>query len=294
MRIAITGSGGWLARCAFSAISNLNSEGFNIEAQMFSSRAQEIHLRSGLKYNTKLLSESSNLDFDLIVPLSFLTQEKFNILGETAYRAQNFEVISAELVAFAERNNSRVLLISSGVVNNPSDLQVSKPSYSCYADMKKLQEKMYENKFGVSKLSVCYLYSCTSNEIPNWQNYAFSTVVHDAFFGNRIIIKNNLPVFRKFVDATELFYVMLKEIIAGNNFHISSGGPLIEIEELAKKANEIFSNKSEILREKSETNMYQDNYYAIDNSMERLFEIHNKKMSTIEDQILNVSRIFIN
>lgn len=294
MRVAITGSGGWLARCAFSAISILNSEGFNIEAKMFSTRAQEIHLRSGLKYNTKLLSETSILDFDLIVPLSFLTQEKFNILGETAYKARNLELMKSELYAFTKRMNPRVLLISSGVVKNPSDLQASKPSYRCYADLKKLQENLYRDSVGLSNLSICYLYSCTSYEIPNWQNYSFSTIVHDVIFGNRILIQNSLPVLRKFVDSTELFYVMFKEIISGNNFSISSGGPLIEIEDLAKMAINILGSKSDILREDTLSGSHADVYYAPENSMDELFEVHNKKISTIEDQILNVSRIFLN
>lgn len=293
MKVAITGSGGWLARCAYSALHVLKSEGLDIEVFMFSSKPQKVELRSNVAYQTKLLQDIEKYSFDLFVPLSFLTQEKFNELGEANYRLRNIELIQNELKVLKSWPNSKVLLVSSGVVNNLSDLQASKPSYSCYADLKRFQEKLYREAVSDSNFSICYLYSCTSIDIPNWQNYAFSSIVHNAFYGQHIFIQNSLPVQRRFVDATDLFYVMFKEIYKGKNFSISSGGPLIEIEELARKAAGIFKSNSIISREKNTIYSRRDAYFATDNTMEQMFERQNKEISTIEKQILSVGKIFL-
>lgn len=292
MKIAITGSGGWLARSAFAAIKRLQSEGFELEVVMISSISQKIEVTQCGSYQTKTMAECVNEQIDLFVPLAFLTQEKCNSLGETVYRDSNLKIINSDLQFLEFQENAKVLLISSGVVQKASELQRKHSSYMVYAELKKYQETILREKLGNSKISVCYLYSCISIDIPNWKNYMFSSIVHDAIFSNEITIRNPNPVYRKYVDARILFYVMFKEICLDSNFTISSGGHLLEVEELANLAIKLLKSTARIHRVKPSSGSVKDLYYSTDTSMEYLFSKHKQDVTSNENLILMTAKKF--
>lgn len=293
MKIAITGSGGWLARSAFAAIKRLQTEGFELEAVMISSIRQKIVVSQYGWYETRTMSEYTNEQFDLFVPLAFLTQEKFNLLGEKYFRDSNLAIINSDLDLLRQQKNIKVLLISSGVVQQASKLQESNPSYLAYAELKKYQEKILRQNISESNFSLCYLYSCISIDLPNWENYAFSSIVHDAIYRDMILINNPNPVYRKYVDARILFYVMFKELYLSGNFTISSSGALIEIEELANKAIKVLDSKAIIKRSQAKSDGLDDLYYSTDNTMDELFSKHNETIASIEELIRMTTKIFV-
>lgn len=293
MRVALTGASGWLARSAFSALNRLKNEGVDVSCTMFSSIPRQIELRDGVTYRARSMDELMEGEFDLYVPLAFLTQEKFQFLGKSDYTSLNLGIIQRDIEVIQRNSLVRVLLMSSGVVIDPSGLQSRIESYRCYADLKKLQELKYCDVLGNQNISVCYLYSCTSIDIPQWQNYAFSSIVHDAIYKDSVLIKNPKRVTRRYVDARDLFYVMFKHLKTKQSFRISSGGPLIELEDLANLAISTLESSAKVIRAEGLSRETSDEYYAKDDSMENLFAQNHYPLPSIEQQILTTSKIFL-
>jgi nucleoside-diphosphate-sugar epimerase len=288
MRIAITGATGWVGRSANAAISQLINLGHNLEVENYSSRPCAITLIDGIQYRTKSYEQFDQSSFDLFIPLGFPTQEKYHILGEEKYKSDIDSLIQRDESALLNNPSAKVLLISSGVVNELSESQSANPGYSFYAKMKSAQEARLQNIVGVHNLNVCYLYSCTSRDIQDFDSYAFSSILKKAMKNEDIAISNSLPVVRKYVDLRELCSAMLLEILEGENLRISSGGHKVEIEELANLVVEVTNSSSAITRNNSNSNSKSDVYFAEDESFEMIFRKRNLEYSGLNAQIENM------
>lgn len=294
MRIAITGASGWLARSAYFAISKLQSEGIDISCTMFSSNPKTIGLRDGGSFTSNSVDDLFDAHFDIYVPLAFLTQEKFRMLGRGNYVSSNLDIINRDKQILQRNKSAKVLLMSSGVVVRPSQLHKSLESYKCYADLKRFQEESFREIVGEQNQSICYLYSCTSLDMPRWQDYAFSSIIHSVIHDNVVTITNPLPVIRRYVDSRELFLAMFRDLQFRESFRISSGGTLIELEQLANLAIAVLGSHAQVVRTKDESQSVSDEYFTEDYSMEQLFERNQQHQSSIEQQIITTSQIFHN
>ena len=179
------------------------------------------------------------------------------------------------------------MLISSGVVEHPSDLQLANMSYMSYAKLKREQEQAFKKILKAENLNVCYLYSCTSREITSL-DYAFSSLVSKALKNEEIHINSYKKVIRRYVDLRQLFEVMIRCISSGEQFKISSGGDFIEIQDLANLIVSELKSESAISRAKVD-NGNDDIYASKDNSMELLFSKYKIQALDIREQIRNVS-----
>lgn len=287
MKIAVTGSSGWLARSLFFSIENLNLQGFDLDVNFYSRESKKVQLADGRTILTKPIEQIRNSHFDLYIPLAFLTREKYSSLGEKVYEDENRRIIQKDVYICETQEEPKVLLISSGVVKHPSALQIANPSFMSYAKLKKQQEEVFKSIIRTENLNVCYLYSCTSRDMTNI-GYAFSSIVMKALNNEQIHINSYKKVLRKYVDLRQLFEVMIRSIASGNQFTISSGGELIEIQDLANLIVSELDSESIISRSEIDIG-HDDDYFSKDNSMESLFSENKMNVIGIRDQIRNVS-----
>ena len=288
IKIAITGSTGWLGRSANAAILQLIKSGHDLHVENYSSKPADVCLIDGFQYRTKTYDQLNNSIFDLYIPLGFPTQEKYQILGKNEYKLSIDLLVERDIKSILNNPLAKVLLISSGVVNQLSESQSTNYGYEFYAKMKVMQEEYLTESVGVDNLSVCYLYSCTSKDIRDFNSYAFSSMVKKAIYNENIHISNALPVIRKYVDLRELFTVMLLEILSGKTFRISSGGQKIEIGELANLIVKVTNSSSKISRATQGSDAKSDLYYSEDACFEELFQAHNFRYSNLNAQLENV------
>lgn len=288
MKIAVTGSSGWLAQSLFFTIESLKLQGFDLEVDFYSRERKKVKLIDGSSLLTKPIEQIKKSHFDLYIPLAFLTREKYLELGKEAYEDENRKLIQQDAYICEAQKDTKVLLISSGVVKHPSDLQIANPSYVSYAKLKQEQEDVFKTILKHENLNVCYLYSCTSSDMTNL-NYGFSSIVMKALKNEEIHISSHKKVLRKYVDLRQLFEAMIRSIVADHQFTISSGGELIEIQDLAQLVVSELDSQSSISRSKQNIG-FDDIYCSNDNSMESLFSENNMQLIGIREQISNVSK----
>ena len=80
---------------------------------------------------------------------------------------------------------------------------------------------------------------------------------------------------------------MFRSIIDDSNFNITTGGPEIEIEDLANMIICETKSSSRIFRSKDFDNAKSDIYLSNDNSMDKLFNLYGTKISDLKIQISN-------
>lgn len=291
-KIAITGASGWLGRSAFMAIDDLRDFYPNLSVELFSHSNSSISLKDGRVLPVSSFASLPQSNFDILIPLAFLTREKYYGLGEVNYRIKNIEIMSVESEAIKRNPNSQVILISSGTVIRPSEVHQSDISFREYANLKEIQVDTYREMLTNKQFSLCYLFSCTSKDFIKIQGYAFLELVEKALRNEDIYINNPNFVLRKYVDLRELFMVMISSALRGHNFEISSSGPLIEIGALSELIVQTLDSDSKIYRNPPDGKSTTDNYHSIDESMNELFEENGKSISGLTEQILNVASGF--
>lgn len=293
MKIAITGANGWLAKSTYFAGQMLKDYYPELSIELYSRNPQKINLIDGNFVVPKSFKQLSNSEFDLFIPLAFLTREKYFELGAENYQTANLRIIASDKLALQNNPQAKVLLISSGVVKSSSNLKMIDDSFLSYARLKRTQEETYRNEISESNFSICYLYSCTSVDFSKIKGYAFLEFIKKALLNEDIYIQNSASVLRKYIDLRELFFVMLKTIQENKNFNISSSGELVELENLARQIVVQLNSNSKISRAQKNNNDTTDNYFATDETMNSLFSQNKFEYSNLSKQIENVAEVIM-
>lgn len=290
VKISISGANGWLGRSAVAAFSQVFPTNWQTLILPLSRKPAQIILNDSIGYETKSAQDFSNLAIDLHVPLAFLTREKFFEIGNDQYFKQNLKIINED-IQFALKNQSeRILLISSGVVLKPSKKQMSDLSYLRYAELKKIQEKMYINYFGKSNVSICYVFSGTSIDMNRNSEYVFMQLVKRAMFDEEIYIESKSSVIRRYMDFRQMFQVLFNQLRNQKQLMLSSYGEKIEVEELANLIVKKLGSKSKISRS-FKFNELDDSYYSEDNTIYNLMRKFSMNYATLENQIENIIKV---
>lgn len=292
MAIAITGASGWLGR---ATISTLLKSGVNpVEISCFSSN-RKTFIVEDTEFHSRPLVEIQNCkETETLVHLAFLTRDKLNTFSIAKYSSINHEIIDL-LCHFIETNKpSSVISISSGAIYD-------EPEYTRLADSLTLNPYGYlkieeELKLGQAcaesnaNLVINRLWGLSGQDIQNPKPYALAEFIHKAKRNNDIEIKSRGKVWRRYVDARELMGLCLKIASKGDDAIFNSGGPLVEIGELAQLVVETLGSSSKIIRDQADVLDTPNNYYPQDRSYEDLLWKYLEKCPLpLKYQILNTS-----
>lgn len=292
MGFAITGSSGWLGR---ATIATLLESGVNpLEIKCFSSERKTIYVEN-IEFQSHPLCElRKSEDIEILVHLAFLTRDKIDASNLMRYSTINREITSFACDFIKTKKPRSVVSISSGAIYDA-------PAYTCLADSydlnpygylkieeeKRLEQACVETN---ANLVINRLWGLSGQDIQNAQPYALAEFIHKAKMNDVIEIKSSNKVWRRYVDARELMALCLEIATRGDTTIFNSGGPLVEIGELAELVVQYLGSSSIITRDAPDVSDNPNTYYPQDQSYEELLMKYLKKRPfPLKYQILNTS-----
>jgi nucleoside-diphosphate-sugar epimerase len=272
MRIAITGASGWLGRATIATLLESGVQPNDIEC--FSSEKKSIRIENKEFQSHPLYELQNHQDIEVFVHLAFLTRDKASKADLSSYSSINQE-ITRLACNFIDRNKPRsVITISSGAVFDPPNYTTLAENFDFnpYGYLKIEEEKRLFDAClrSESNLVINRLWGLSGQDIQNVKPYALAEFIFKARTGSAIEVKSSHKVWRRYVDARELMALCLAVAASGSNSTFNSGGPLVEIGELAQLVVETLDSSSRIIRKFDVESGKPDNYYPNDQSYEDL------------------------
>jgi nucleoside-diphosphate-sugar epimerase len=289
-KILLTGASGWIGKSFLEVYeSNFGPEITQANICATSSVKKEIKLESGTIIKSLPLGEEIHLNrkYSGIVHLAALTRDKVSQYDNSEYIYKNMELLSYTLQA-VDKGIDWLICVSSGAVFKGNKIEFENNiSSNPYGFYKRIEEIIFSNLQTSQNFTfVCpRLWGGTGKDMKNHQNYAFGSFIKDALEKNQIVIKSGHKVYRKYIDTRDLMNLCIKMVQNNETKIFNSGGPLIEIGELAKKISVELPGAKVIRNSLIEDN--DDHYYPTDSEIEELFHNYNLKYLSIEEQIKN-------
>lgn len=281
--IAISGASGWLGREAIAKISSFLSLG---KMYLYSSNGRNIN--SGNKVS---LPSENFLDIDPpssltgFVHLAFLTRDKVASSSFSEFVSTNLSLISKACTVIESSKPKWVVLVSSGAILDLTTGELETDILrNPYGFCKRVEESLIlqsAQKVGANVV-IGRLWGATGECMPQNSAYAISDFINSAHTQKRITINSGGSVFRRYVDAGEFIEVLIKAAIMGESTTVNSGGPKIEIGDLATLVSSHFSGVS-IARSNKEEEV--DDYFPRDQEFEELASKTGVQVSDLETQV---------
>jgi nucleoside-diphosphate-sugar epimerase len=281
--VAISGASGWLGTETIEAI---EKDKFSNSVLLFTSDGREIVLWNSEKRDTKSFLESEPPNsLDGFIHLAFLTRDKVKSVGPKDFIATNLALIS-KACQFIETSKPKwVVTVSSGAILDRStgDLE-SNIDRNPYGFCKRIEEILImqsAQKVGANVV-IGRLWGASGKFMPPNPAYALSDFIITAHKEKKIKIRSGGKVIRRYVDASEFMEVLIRAAISGKSLTIDSGGPRVEIGELATLVGDHFD---EVVIERSVTDLTTDDYFPRGDDFEKLASTMGITLSDIQTQV---------
>ena len=261
--ILITGINGWLGKSFINIASNngknhklvglTSSDKTHIIFNMLSDKI-EVPLKNFWNYN------NPNDEVEGLVHLAFLTRDKLKKMRISEYVDKNRQITQRACSLILDHKPKWVLTVSSGAVQNSDE--------SNFYGQLKLEEEIALNNAcnsSGSTLVIGRLWGATGFLMPINRNYAISDFICQALETQRIIINSENEVWRRYVDADQFMHLLHIKALAGDSVIINSGGPKVEIGDLAKKIAFNLGIKDQVFRNlKTDSPLIDDYFFSGD------------------------------
>jgi len=280
--IAISGSTGWLGCEAVAKVLDLS---LSEHLDLYSSNGRDLNFKRKILPTKVFLESTPPLVMEGFLHLAFLTREKVTSVGFSDYVSANISLISKACNFIESSKPNWVVLVSSGAVLNRTSGELENDVLkNPYGFCKRIEESLISqsaHKVGANVV-IGRLWGATGEHMPQNSSYALSDFIESAHSQKRILINSGGRVYRRYVDAGEFIEVLIKAAMLGENIVINSGGPKIEIGDLAMVVSSHFSDV-EIERSRSQDRT--DDYYPRDENFEELALRVGANLSDIETQV---------
>ena len=281
--VAISGASGWLGT---ETIETIEKHKLSNSQLLFTSDGREIALRNSEKRDTKSFLESQPPNsLDGFIHLAFLTRDKVESVDPKDFIATNLVLIS-KACQFIETSKPKwVVAVSSGAILDRStgDLETN-VQVNPYGFCKRVEELLImqsAHKVGANVV-IGRLWGASGKFMPPNPAYALSDFIISAQKEKEIKIRSRGKVIRRYVDAGEFMEVLIKAAISGKSLTIDSGGPKVEIGEIASLVADHFG---EIAIERSDMGLTIDDYFPRGDDFEKLASAMGIKLSDIKTQV---------
>jgi nucleoside-diphosphate-sugar epimerase len=286
--IVISGGTGWIGKslveeiistryCPVDQIVLISSQTKNIE---ISNKIIETKTWENLALNSPVL-----LYFDF----AFQTQEKISSIGEEKYIKENKKIIQNSVNFIKIYKPKSIFLASSGAVYGKNYSLDPKP-LSTYGQLKLNQESKISKIAADENLNllISRVFNLSGSNINKFQTFAIAQLIKSAIDQKSIKVLADHQVFRRYADVNQLVRLILKLLDSKINGVFDSGGPLIELQELASEIKNIVDPLAKLeftpINEKKPT----DDYYSRSNRYEDLLKQYLGEVPiSIEKQISN-------
>jgi nucleoside-diphosphate-sugar epimerase len=287
--VAITGASGWLGR---STLEVLLASGYDMTKVIaLASTKKEIHLSDGTIVQSHPISSTPPeiAETEMLIHLAYLTRDKVKETGFEKYVLTNLDLTSIALSWLEKYQIKSFITVSSGARNNQStgnpetDLRDNP-----YGFLKRIDELIFEDQCkrrGINSV-VTRLWGATGKDMQDAGKYAIGNFVISALEKNRIEITSGHRVVRRYVDSREFMDVCFQLAKAGKSENFDSGGPEVEIGELATEIALQLGTGVEVSRAASAT-QHDDLYFPKGTDFEKLAKSVGVRLSNISLQINN-------
>jgi nucleoside-diphosphate-sugar epimerase len=281
--IAISGASGWLGNETIEVIAEIAPK---VSPLLFTSNGREIVLRNLEKRGTKGFLESQPpTSLEGFIHLAFLTRDKIESVGTKDFISTNLSLISKACQVIESSKPKWVVIVSSGAIldRNSGELE-SNIQTNPYGFCKRVEEILITqsaSKVGANVV-IGRLWGASGRFMPPNPAYALSDFIISAHTQKKIMIKSGGQVIRRYVDASEFMEVLVKAAISEKSLTLDSGGPRVEIAELASLVAKHFTD---IVVERSPTEMTVDDYYPRGDDFENLASALGITLSDINTQV---------
>ena len=281
--VGISGATGWLGLETIEKVLQFQ-EVENVT--LYSSNGRDISRSNGSNLETNsFISAVPPESLDGFVHLAFLTRDKVSSVGYSEYVAKNISLISKACAIIETSKPKWVVLVSSGAIfdRNTGDLETDSFK-NPYGFCKRIEENLIldsARKVGANVV-IGRLWGATGAFMPPNPAYAISDFINGANSKRKIEIKSGGLVFRRYVDAGEFMETLIKAAISGEHIIVNSGGPKIEIGELAKLVSHEFAGV-EISRPAEQEDV--DEYFPSGDEFESMALKVGVKLSDLPTQV---------
>jgi nucleoside-diphosphate-sugar epimerase len=281
--LGISGATGWLGLETIEKVSHFQ-ELENLTLYSSNGRGISRSNASNLETNS-FISATPPESMDGFIHLAFLTRDKISSVGYSEYVAKNISLISKACAIIETSKPKWVVLVSSGAIfdRNTGDLETDSFK-NPYGFCKRVEESLIfdsARKVGANVV-IGRLWGATGAFMPPNPAYAISDFIYGAISKRRIDIKSGSLVFRRYVDAGEFMETLIRAAISGEHTIVNSGGPKIEIGELAKLVSNEFAGV-EISRPAEQGGV--DDYFPWGDEFENLALKVGVKLSELPTQV---------
>lgn len=285
MKVLITGATGWLGQAALQAVKKIFPEVSKNDLYLYASRER---LHSDPSYGVVKINEltsSKNLpqNLDLFVALALKTRDYAQKMGKYEYLEINEKLIHKHIELLESTNPKNVVLISSGVV---SKFFEGTGALDSYTEIKLLEEKLF-NEFAKktnAKLIVLRLWGATGELMTEPLKYAIGNLIYQAETSDQIVIDSEFEVYRRYIDATQMFEVLIHALQKNVSATLNSGGVTVEIGALAELISSKHKKTKRIVRHLDLTRE-PDLYIPTDSDFDNLANSLGISILGLQDQV---------
>ena len=285
--VVISGGTGWIGRslveniirtryCPIDSIVLISSQ---IKKIKISNTSVQTQTWDNLAINSKVC-----LYFDF----AFQPQDKLKSLGEMEFVKQNETIIQNSVNFIKDHKPTNIFLASSGAVYGKNYSSTPKP-LSIYGKLKFIQESKISkiSKDENLNLIISRVFNLSGSNINKFQTFAITQMIRNAVDKEGIKVLADHQVFRRYADVNQFIRLALKLSDSHFNGIFDSGGPLIELRDLASEIKKIINPLAKLELNKIKENVPIDDYYSRSNQYENLLKQYLDEVPIkIEDQIL--------
>jgi nucleoside-diphosphate-sugar epimerase len=254
-RVAVLGAGGWFGRTLLDVLAT-SGEPQDVLGMTRRPRTVSVHgqaVRLGPWDAERLKAWQP----DYVVNCAYLTRERELRLGRSQYVSENTELTRRFVESLSLPGLRGGMTISSGAATR--DLESTANVYGRLKHEEETLTRAAGESAGIPVV-VCRAWSVSGKHVREPGSYAFSSIVLGALRGS-VLLHSGHPVFRRYVSVEDLLSVCLTLLMQGWSGTIDSGGPLIELGDLADEAVAVINPAASIMRADAD-GLAADRYYA--------------------------------
>lgn len=288
-RTLVLGGTGWFGRTALAMLQATNPK---LMVVATSERQFEV---AGRQYRADAWNFSAVKEFqpEVVLDFAYAIPGRVSVQGLEEYERLN-RVLEHRLQEVAALDSVRYLLtVSSGAaVFLPSSLQGS-PSAQIYSRGKQRLEnalRSIRDKRDIA-VSIARAWSVSGGYVQRPKLYAFSGMVLECLATRKISVRSRNRIFRRYCSVEDLLSLSTAQWRLGECVVIDSGGPIVEMAELATAISSQVEGSAVLPRESDDDGPI-DCYFSSDTTWDESLAKFGLNPLTLDDQIANVLSAF--
>lgn len=289
-KVLISGATGWLGTESIARVLEGKIEGIAVQNLVLSSSdGRDLKFDPSIILPTvKLQSLSGDKeikDIEGLIHLAFLTKDKSAEYSFSDYVAKNIALISSACEIIERDKPKWVVVVSSGAIIDQNSLEIENNVVeNPYGFCKRIEEVLLSDaarKVGAN-IVIGRLWGGTGLHMPIKRAYAISDFIETFKESSAIRITSGGYVIRRYCDAGDFMEVLIKLAIRGDNTTVDSGGPIIELGDLAELIISV-TGKGSISRATEPSSV--DDYYPRGMEFEELARSVGVPLHSISEQV---------